>query len=69
MIVRDAGGGAYQIAEVRAALGDREAAIQWLDRAARQNDAGLFFMRVDPLFPDFAGDPRITALLKKVAAA
>lgn len=57
---------AYQIAEVYAWKGDAERAFQWLDRAAAQRDAGLIFLKFDPLLATLRGDRRYVAWLKRM---
>jgi TolB-like protein/tetratricopeptide (TPR) repeat protein len=42
-------GAAYQVAIVYAARGDTERAFHWLERAYRQRDAGMHWMKYDPL--------------------
>ncbi len=59
-------GAAYQIAEVYAWRGERDAAIEWLERAREQRDAGLTLLKVDTLLRNLHGDPRYLALLKKI---
>ena len=66
LIERDAAGAAYQIAEVQAALGEREAALQWLERAYRQHDSGLIGMKIDALVRDLRQEPRFKEVMKKV---
>jgi tetratricopeptide (TPR) repeat protein len=65
-IERDGSGFAYQIAEVYAYRGQADLAFQWLDRAYAQRDGGLTEFRGDPLFKNIEGDPRHTALLRKM---
>ncbi len=57
---------AYQIAEVYAWRGEREKAMEWLDRAYAQRDSGLPFVKSDPLLAKLHGDPRYAAMLKKM---
>ena len=57
---------AYQIAEVYAWKGDAERAFQWLDRAAAQRDAGLIFLKFDPLLATLRSDRRYVAWLKRM---
>ncbi len=57
---------AYQIAEVNAWWGERDAAFEWLERAYRQHDGGLTDLKCDLLLRSLRGDPRYTALLKKM---
>jgi hypothetical protein len=66
LITKDAGGAAYQIAEVYAWWGDKERAFQWLDRAYLQHDGGLTTVKVDPLLRSLRPDQRYKALLHKM---
>jgi tetratricopeptide (TPR) repeat protein len=55
---------AFQIAEAFAWRGEREKAFDWLERAYRQEDAGLLHLRF--AFRDLRGDPRFAALLRQM---
>ena len=57
---------AVQIAEVYAFRGESDKASEWLDRAYRQRDGGLMFVKIDPLLNNLHQDPRYTQLLKKM---
>jgi TolB-like protein/cytochrome c-type biogenesis protein CcmH/NrfG len=54
---------AYQIALVYAWRGQRDQAIHWLERARDNKDAGLIWLRIDPLLVKLHGDPRYEAML------
>jgi adenylate cyclase len=56
-------GAAYQIAIVYAGRGDASRTFEWLERAYRQRDAGMLWMKFDPLLQPFRHDPRFRALL------
>lgn len=58
--------GAYQIAEVHAARGAWDSAFAWLERACDQIDGGLMYLLGDPLFEPARGDPRWSAVLKRM---
>jgi TolB-like protein/lipopolysaccharide biosynthesis regulator YciM len=58
--------GAYQIAEVFSYRGKSDKAFEWLDRAYRQRDGGLPFLKIDPLLVDIRKDPRYMKLMKKM---
>jgi adenylate cyclase len=60
---------AYQIALVYANRGDRDAAFRWLERALEQRDAGMHWMKFDPLLKALRSDPRFQALLVKMHQA
>jgi len=57
---------AYQIAQVHAWWGDRDHAFEWLDRARNSDDAGLRYVKYDPLLRNLREDPRYKALLGKM---
>jgi tetratricopeptide (TPR) repeat protein len=67
LIARHGSGSAYQIAEVYAYRGEADKAIEWLERAYQQHDAGLMGLKSDPLFKDLRQKPRYIELLKKMA--
>jgi serine/threonine protein kinase len=58
--------GAYQIAEVFSYRGESDKAFEWLDRAYRQRDGGVAFLKIDPLLVDIRKDPRYMKLMKKM---
>jgi TolB-like protein/Tfp pilus assembly protein PilF len=57
---------AYQIAEVYAWRGERDAAFAWLERAYRQHDGGMTYLYHSRLFAPLRDDPRYQALLHKL---
>jgi hypothetical protein len=58
--------GAWSFAIVRLALGEKEKAIDELERAFRErSDPFITFIKVSPLFDPLRGDPRFQALLAK----
>jgi TolB-like protein/DNA-binding winged helix-turn-helix (wHTH) protein/lipoprotein NlpI len=57
---------AFQIAEVYAFRGESDEAFEWLERAYRQRDGGLMFLKIDPLLKGLRQDPRYSELLKKM---
>jgi TolB-like protein len=57
---------AYQIAEVYAWLGERDAAFEWLQRAYTQHDGGLIQVKYDRLLVSLRGDTRYRALLRQM---
>jgi len=58
--------GAYQIAQVHAWRGECDAAIEWLERAYQHHDGGLVLVKADPLLQPLRGDPRYSALVRKM---
>jgi serine/threonine-protein kinase len=57
---------AYQIAEVYAWRGERDAAFSWLERAYTQHDGTLVQIKFDPLLVKLRDDPRFSAMVKKM---
>ena len=57
---------ALGIAQTYGALGDRDQAFQWLDRAYEARDWALFFCRNDPLLEPLRGDPRWAAFVARM---
>ena len=56
----------YQLAQVYAWWGDRDRAFEQLERGRASGDAGVRYLKYDPLLRKLRGDPRYTALLKKM---
>ena len=57
----------YAIAFVYLGLGEKERAIDELERAYQNGDTNyLFLIKVDPLLDDLRGDPRFEALVQKI---
>jgi tetratricopeptide (TPR) repeat protein len=59
-------GFAFQIAQVHAWRGDRDATFEWLDRAYVLRDSGLPRLRGDWGFDKVKDDPRYAALIRKL---
>ena len=64
---------AYQVAEIHAWRGEKDRAFEWLERAWEEHDGGFVAVRpnncslkCNPLLHSLHGDPRYTALLKKM---
>jgi len=56
----------YHLAAVQLALGDRDRAIEWLERAYQERSFWIRNLKVDPLFDSLRGDPRFQALLRRM---
>jgi hypothetical protein len=56
----------YDIATIYANRGKLDAAFMWFDRALRNHDYGMFFIKVDPLLKNVRADARYQALLVKL---
>ena len=60
---------AFSVALLYANAGDREAAIEWLERAYQQHGALLEYVRISPEFKDLRSDPRFQDLLRRLNLA
>jgi serine/threonine protein kinase/tetratricopeptide (TPR) repeat protein len=56
----------YLIASIYGALGDKNQAFTWLEKAARQRDSYMLRIRVDPAFDKIHSDLRYDRLLQSV---
>ena len=65
-IARHAAGMTYEIAQVYAWRGEKDLAFEWMEQAFRQHDAGLCFLKFDPLLDSIRHDPRFTAMLREM---
>jgi TolB-like protein/DNA-binding winged helix-turn-helix (wHTH) protein/tetratricopeptide (TPR) repeat protein len=59
----------YAFALVYAGLGDREAMLDWLEKALAQQDVHLIFLPVDPKWNPFRAEPRFRDILSRCAFA
>lgn len=55
----------YAVALVYAGLGEREAALERLDKAYAERDVHLIFLTVDPKWDSYRAEPRFQALLAR----
>jgi TolB-like protein/Tfp pilus assembly protein PilF len=61
---------AYGVGLVFLGLGDKNHAMDELERAYRENDGGdIYNIRIDPMLDDLRGDPRFEALSEKIIPA
>jgi TolB-like protein len=49
-----------------AGLGDRDKALEWLDKAYQQRADGLTWLAVEPMLDDIRSDPRFQELLRRI---
>jgi serine/threonine protein kinase/TolB-like protein len=56
----------YDIALIYAWRGEKDKALEWLDRAYQQHNSDLYTFRNDPVFASLRGDARFAAMLKKM---
>jgi TolB-like protein/tetratricopeptide (TPR) repeat protein len=57
---------AYQYAEIHAQWGDREVALEWLERAMQLGDPGLVYTKTDPLLDPLRKEPRFQAIEREL---
>jgi TolB-like protein/Tfp pilus assembly protein PilF len=58
---------AYAFAVIHLALGEKDKALEWLNKASEERGATYFnFIKVDPYLDPLRGDPRFEALVQKV---
>jgi serine/threonine protein kinase/Tfp pilus assembly protein PilF len=56
----------YHLAYVHTGLGDKERAMDWLERAYRERAGGIFGVKGSFLFTSLRGHPRFSALVQKM---
>jgi TolB-like protein/DNA-binding winged helix-turn-helix (wHTH) protein/Flp pilus assembly protein TadD len=66
LISQNSNDGAYQIAQVYAYRGELDQAFEWLNRAHKQHDSGLLWLKTDLKLKSLHKDPRYAELLKKL---
>ena len=54
------------LAVIYIALGDKDQAFDWMQKAYDDRSAWLVYLKVDPLFDTVRQDPRFTDLLRRV---
>jgi serine/threonine-protein kinase len=47
-------------------LGEKDQALDWLEKCYEEQDGYSWFLKVDPIFDPLRTEPRFQALLKKV---
>jgi len=66
LIATNGSGSAYQVAQVYGYRGEPDKALEWLERAYQQHDAGLPYVQSDALFKGLRQNPRYLQLLRKM---
>lgn len=56
----------WAIAYIYIALGDRERALRWLEKAYEERSTSEVFLKVNPGFDPLRSDPRFQALLRRM---
>lgn len=59
----------YSAATICMAAGEREQALEFLERAYNERDPMLVAAKTDPVFDDLRADPRFAAVLKRIGFA
>lgn len=54
------------IALIHTALGEKDEAFRWLERAYAEHDGDLCILKVDPRLDSLRADPRFASLVKRV---
>jgi serine/threonine-protein kinase len=57
---------ALPIAAISLGLGDHDAALAWIERAADERQVGYYMPSVDPIYDPVRADPRFQALLRRM---
>jgi TolB-like protein len=57
---------AYQYAEINAQWGERQSALEWLEKALQLHDPGLIYAKADPLLDPLRGEPRFQAVMQEL---
>ncbi len=69
-LVQDRASGAYrpalEVARLHLALGDRQAALEWLERAHDERSHAMVFLEVDPQLAPLRGEPAFRSLVERV---
>jgi serine/threonine protein kinase/tetratricopeptide (TPR) repeat protein len=56
----------YSLAIIYASLGDRDNALQWLEKAYEDRSTRLVWIKVDPLLDSLRSEPRFAELLRRM---
>jgi len=57
---------AFAIAEIELGLGNVEAAIDWMERAAEERNLGYYMPSADPIYNSIHAHPRFLALMQRM---
>jgi tetratricopeptide (TPR) repeat protein len=60
---------AQAIAEIQLGLGNTEAALDWMDRAAEERNLGFYLPSTDPIYDPIRSHPRFQALMRRIGVA
>jgi Flp pilus assembly protein TadD len=59
----------HAVAVIHLALGEHREAFEWLDRACREHDRALVWLKVHPRLDPLRDDPRFDDLMRRVGFA
>jgi TolB-like protein/Tfp pilus assembly protein PilF len=62
-------GSAYAIAQMQTALGHKDQAFEWLQKACEERHPRVIWLRVDPTWDTLRSDPRFDAILQQMGLA
>jgi hypothetical protein len=57
---------AYYCAAIHALLGEKDEALEWLEKARQGRVFGLFYLKLSPEFRSLHADPRFDSLLRRI---
>ncbi len=57
---------AYSVAELYARLGERDQALQWLDKGYQERSHNMAFIKIEPMLDSLHSDPRFQNLLRRM---
>jgi tetratricopeptide (TPR) repeat protein len=60
------GSPSFHIGMIYSVTGRKESALQWLQKAYKDHEAEVYWLKVDPMFKPLHNDPRFQNLLKKI---
>lgn len=58
--------GTYEVALIYAGLGEKDRALDWLERAYQAHDNGMISLEVDPALDPLRSDPRFQDLVRRM---
>ena len=56
----------YWMGVLSIGLGEKDRALAWLERAFREHDGSMVFLKVDPVFDGIRSDPKFIGLLHRM---
>jgi tetratricopeptide (TPR) repeat protein len=60
---------ALDFADIYAYLGEKDQALEWLQKAYEEHNNGLIRLKTDPIYDSLRSDPRFTYLLRRIGLA